>query len=238
MHHLELRKSGRSGGLAGRDLMWLACLILALGFGISPRLDPTAQSASGFVVGDGNSIRPSVIRNVHIEPSAGISWTKISKAGSNVNQFGSGTATNQWVPKADGSGNVVWGPAPAATETDNLQSVTDRSNFTSTSINADAFQSDDAGNSSTMDDSGLLTLNTPANSFVSVAPTSQVRIHSATGGAPEIRMEVEGGVTTTTITAGAGAPASTPSNGSIYLRTGGGAGTSFYVRESGAWVGK
>jgi hypothetical protein len=44
--------------------------------------------------------------------------------------------------------------------------------------------------------------------------------------------------TTTGIFSGSGAPAITAANGSLFLRTDGGAGTTLYVRESGAWVGK
>lgn len=39
-----------------------------------------------------------------------------------------------------------------------------------------------------------------------------------------------------TITSGAGVPASTPPNGSLYMNTAGGALTTFYVRVAGAWV--
>ncbi len=41
-----------------------------------------------------------------------------------------------------------------------------------------------------------------------------------------------------TMTYGSGAPTGSPANGSIYLRTDGGSGTTFYVRENGAWVAK
>ncbi|MCI0708203.1 MAG: hypothetical protein L0Y80_12065 [Ignavibacteriae bacterium] len=44
--------------------------------------------------------------------------------------------------------------------------------------------------------------------------------------------------TTATVTSGSAAPSSSEPNGSIYLRTGGGSGTTFYVREAGAWVAK
>ena len=38
------------------------------------------------------------------------------------------------------------------------------------------------------------------------------------------------------IQAGTGAPAHTPVDGSLYLRTDGGASTALYVRENSAWV--
>ncbi len=41
-----------------------------------------------------------------------------------------------------------------------------------------------------------------------------------------------------TVTTGSAAPSASEPNGSIYLRTGGGSGTTFYVREAGAWVAK
>jgi hypothetical protein len=41
-----------------------------------------------------------------------------------------------------------------------------------------------------------------------------------------------------TITSGTGVPSASVSDGSIYLRRDGSGGTSFYVRESGSWVGK
>ena len=41
-----------------------------------------------------------------------------------------------------------------------------------------------------------------------------------------------------TITTGTGAPSHSAPNSSLYLRQDGGAGTTLYVRESGAWVGK
>lgn len=44
--------------------------------------------------------------------------------------------------------------------------------------------------------------------------------------------------TAATITSGTGAPTASEPNGSIYLRTDGGTGTTLYVRESGAWVAK
>jgi hypothetical protein len=40
------------------------------------------------------------------------------------------------------------------------------------------------------------------------------------------------------ILCGNGVPASTTPNGSLYLRMDGGAGSTLYVRESGAWVAK
>lgn len=47
-----------------------------------------------------------------------------------------------------------------------------------------------------------------------------------------------GGAGAPTITSGAGAPSASEPNGSIYLRTDGGASTTLYVRISAAWVGK
>lgn len=47
-----------------------------------------------------------------------------------------------------------------------------------------------------------------------------------------------GGSGAPTITSGAGAPASSEPNGSLYLRTDGSTATTLYVRISGAWVGK
>jgi hypothetical protein len=40
------------------------------------------------------------------------------------------------------------------------------------------------------------------------------------------------------ILTGSGAPAEIAPDGSIYLRTDGGAGSTFFVREAGAWVAK
>lgn len=42
--------------------------------------------------------------------------------------------------------------------------------------------------------------------------------------------------TSPTVTSGSGAPSATEPNGSLYLRTGGAAGTTLYLRISGAWV--
>lgn len=42
--------------------------------------------------------------------------------------------------------------------------------------------------------------------------------------------------TSPTVTSGSGAPSASEPNGSLYLRTGGAAGTTLYLRISGAWV--
>jgi len=49
---------------------------------------------------------------------------------------------------------------------------------------------------------------------------------------------IELGSSGPTITTGTGAPSHSAPNGSVYLRTDGGAGSTLYVRETGAWVAK
>lgn len=49
---------------------------------------------------------------------------------------------------------------------------------------------------------------------------------------------LELGASGPTITSGTGAPSHSATNGSLYLRTDGGAGTTLYVREAGAWAAK
>jgi len=53
-----------------------------------------------------------------------------------------------------------------------------------------------------------------------------------------INGDVTGNVTvgTATITSGSAAPSASAPNGSIYLRTGGTADTTLYVRAAGAWT--
>jgi len=63
--------------------------------------------------------------------------------------------------------------------------------------------------------------------------TRKVTIH-----APGATAGLEMGSGGPTITTGTGAPSHSAPNGSVYLRTDGGSGTTLYVRESGSWVGK
>jgi hypothetical protein len=78
---------------------------------------------------------------------------------------------------------------------------------------------------------GSVALQSQAGSFVDVG--------DASGGG--IRVDAAGiqfAPSAVRILSGAGAPTGTAPNGSIYLRTDGGAGTTLYVREAGAWVAK
>ena len=54
----------------------------------------------------------------------------------------------------------------------------------------------------------------------------------------DIKLEPPGGGTEITIRVGTGVPAHTATNGSLFLRTDGAGGSTFYVREGGAWVAK
>lgn len=68
---------------------------------------------------------------------------------------------------------------------------------------------------------------------ITVSTTGRVTLAAA---GPTAGIEL--GTSGPTITTGTGAPTHSAPNGSLYTRTDGGAGTTLYVRESGAWVGK
>jgi len=51
-------------------------------------------------------------------------------------------------------------------------------------------------------------------------------------------LKASGGAPTVDVSSGTGVPVTTPANGSLFLRTDGGAGSTLYIREGGAWVAK
>lgn len=59
-------------------------------------------------------------------------------------------------------------------------------------------------------------------------------LHQLWTSVSRVRLVVDG----PTITTGTGVPASEQPDGSLYLRSDGGAGSTLYVREAGAWVAK